>query len=473
MKFSDNLYEAREIFKDWMQYVNKNSELAAGVKLLQKINKAGYKAYLVGGCVRDITLGNQPNDIDMATNMPMEVLEKMFKTYDIGKSKDFGIVVVKEGGFSFEVAQFRNDGKYIDGRRPETVKITGSFEDDAGRRDFTVNAMGINAKGEIIDFFDGKKDIINKVLRTVGDPLKRFGEDYLRMMRLARFSSKLGFEIDPETKKAAKKLSPNILSLAPERIKDELMKSAAQSGEKFAEYIQILGDLKILRLILPEVMNLKWFRENLQHHPETRGEGGTVFSHVMAALKQSKTDDPIKNLAILLHDVGKGTTLSHEKGLPRYLRHARKSVELVNAIADRLKMSNKERDALIFGVGNHMKFHKILDMKPSKIAKLANDDNWDVLVAVGQADEFARGEAFMHAGEFEKIIDKAVEIKNKYGTKEVTKRMKLVDGNHVMTITGLKPGPKVGEIIKNTTTWIMDNDVKDQDIIDDYIRRLV
>jgi tRNA nucleotidyltransferase/poly(A) polymerase len=397
----------------------------------------------------------------------------MFKTYDIGKSKDFGIVVVKEGGFSFEVAQFRNDGKYMDGRRPETVKITGSFEDDAGRRDFTVNAMGINAKGEIIDFFDGKKDIINKVLRTVGDPLKRFGEDYLRMMRLARFSSKLGFEIDPETKKAAKKLSPNILSLAPERIKDELMKSAAQSGEKFAEYIQILGDLKILRLILPEVMNLKWFRENLQHHPETRGEGGTVFSHVMAALKQSKTDDPIKNLAILLHDVGKGTTLSHEKGLPRYLRHARKSVELVNAIADRLKMSNKERDALIFAVGNHMKFHKILDMKPSKIAKLANDDNWDVLVAVGQADEFARGEAFMHAGEFEKIIDKAVEIKNKYGTKEVTKRMKLVDGNHVMTITGLKPGPKVGEIIKNTTTWIMDNDVKDQDIIDDYIRRLV
>ena len=472
MKFTDHLYEAKEMFKDWIQYINKNPELAAGVKVLQKINKAGYKAYIVGGPVRDITLGNQPNDIDIATNMPMKELDKLFKTYDIGKSKDFGIVVAKEGGHSFEIAQFRADGKYIDGRRPESVKIQGSFEDDAGRRDFTINAMGINAKGEIIDYFDGKRDIVNKVLRTVGDPLKRFGEDYLRMMRLARFSSKLGFEIDPETKKAAKKLSPNILSLAPERIKDELLKSAAQSGEKFAEYIQILADLKILRLILPEVMNLKWFRENLQHHPETRGHGGTVFSHVMAALKQSKTADPIKNLAILLHDVGKGATLSHEKGLPRYLRHARKSVELVNAIADRLKMSNKERDALIFGVGNHMKFHKILDMKPSKIAKLANDDNWDVLVAVGQADEFARGDDFMHAGEFEKIIDKAVEIKNKYGTKEVVKRLKLVDGNHVMTITGLKPGPKVGEIIKNTTEWIMDNDVKDQDIIDDYIRRM-
>ena len=472
MSFTDHLYEAREMFKDWMQYVKKNSELAAGVKVLQKINKAGYKAYIVGGPVRDITLGKQPNDIDIATNMPMDKLAKMFKTFDIGKSKDFGIVVAKEGGHDFEIAQFRADGKYIDGRRPEAVTIKGSFEDDAGRRDFTINAMGINAKGEILDYFDGKRDIQNKVLRTVGDPLKRFGEDYLRIMRLARFSSKLGFDIDPETKKAAKKLSPNILSLSPERIKDELIKSASQSGEKFAEYIQILADLKILRLILPEVMNLKWFRENLQHHPETRGHGGTVYSHVMAALKQSKTADPIKNLAILLHDVGKGVSLSHEEGLPRYLRHARKSVDLVNDLANRLKMSTKEREALIFGVGNHMKFHNILKMKPSKIAKLANDDNWDVLVAVGKADEYSRGETFRHAGEFEKIVDRAVEIKNKYGTKEVEKRLKLVDGNHVMNITGLKPGPKVGEIIKNTTEWIMDNDVKDQDIIDDYIRRL-
>ena len=472
MSFTDHLYEAREMFKDWMQYVKKNSELAAGVKVLQKINKAGYKAYIVGGPVRDITLGKHPNDIDIATNMPMDKLAKMFKTFDIGKSKDFGIVVAKEGGHNFEIAQFRADGKYIDGRRPESVTIKGSFEDDAGRRDFTINAMGINAKGEILDYFDGKRDIQNKVLRTVGDPLKRFGEDYLRIMRLARFSSKLGFDIDPETKKAAKKLSPNILSLSPERIKDELIKSASQSGEKFAEYIQILADLKILRLILPEVMNLKWFRENLQHHTETRGHGGTVYSHVMAALKQSKTADPIKNLAILLHDVGKGVSLSHEEGLPRYLRHARKSVDLVNDLANRLKMSTKEREALIFGVGNHMKFHNILKMKPSKIAKLANDDNWDVLVAVGKADEYSRGETFRHAGEFEKIVDRAVEIKNKYGTKEVEKRLKLVDGNHVMNITGLKPGPKVGEIIKNTTEWIMDNDVKDKDIIDDYIRRL-
>lgn len=197
-----------------------------------------------------------------------------------------------------------------------------------------------------------------------------------------------------------------------------------------------------------------------------------VYTHTIEALKKSDSADPIKNLAILLHDIGKGVTLTHEKGLPRYLGHAKKSVELVNSIADRLKMSNKEKDALVFAVGNHMKFHKILDMRPAKVAKLVNDDNWDVLVAVGRADEFSRGEVFKHAGEFEKIVDKAIKIKDKYGTKEVGKRIKLVDGKHVMAITGMKPSPKLGEVIRKTTEWIMDNDISDPEKIDDYIKRI-
>jgi tRNA nucleotidyltransferase/poly(A) polymerase len=221
-------------------------------------------------------------------------------------------------------------------------------------------------------------------------------------------------------------------------------------------------------------MNLKWYRENLAHHPETRGHGGTVFSHVMAALKKSDTKDPLKNLAILLHDVGKGVTFAPQKthGTPTYYRHAEKSIKLVNDIADRLRLSNKERDAIVFAVGNHMKFHKILDMKPAKVAKLVSDDNWDVLLAVGKADEYSRGEAFKKAGEFEKIVDKALKIKEKYGTKEVGKRLKLVDGKHVMEITGMKPGKELGDVIRKTTEWIMNNDVSDKKKIDDYIRSI-
>lgn len=463
MKLKRYLNEAKEQFKEWEQYISANPELKAGVDVIKKINKAGYKAYIVGGPVRDITLGKQPKDIDIATNAPMDILAKMFKVYDIGKSKDFGIVTAKHGGFDFEIAQFRNDGKYLDGRRPEKVTITGSFEDDAGRRDFTVNAMAINAKGEIIDHFDGRKDIKDKILRTVGNPYKRFGEDYLRMLRLPRFAARLGFDIDPETKKAVQKLSPKILDMSAERIRDELMKAASQSGEKFARYIRILGELKLLRLILPEVMNLKWYKENLQHHPETRGEGGTVYAHVMKALETSDTKNPIKNLAILLHDVGKGVTLSHEKGLPRYLRHAKKSVELVNDLSDRLRMSKKEKNALLFAVGNHMKFHNILGMKASKIAKLVGDDNWDVLVAVGKADEYARGEAFMHKGEFEKIVDKAIKIKEKFGMKTVNKSFKIVDGNEVMKLTGMAPGKELGDLIRKVTEWAMDNGITDKE----------
>ena len=367
----------------------------------------------------------------------------------------------------YKIVEYENTG-----RRPTTIEIIGSFEKDAERRDFTINAMGINSKGEILDYFDGKKDIKNKVLKTVGNPAERFSEDYLRMMRAARFSAKLDLKIDPDTKKAIKKLSKNILDLPVERIKDELMKAASSSGDKFARYIEILDELKMLKLILPEVVNLKWFKENLHHHPETRGSGGTVFSHVMAALRAANVSDPIKNLSLLLHDVGKGVTFSQVNGLPKYLRHAKASVNLVNDIADRLKMSNKERDSLIFAVGNHMKFHDILGMRASKIADLVSNDNWDVLVSTARGDEFSRGEMFKYAGEFEKIIDKAVKIKEKFGMKTLQHKLKLVDGNVVMKLTGLPQGEKVGKIITKVTSWIMDNDIKDQEKINNYIIKL-
>ena len=136
-------------------------------------------------------------------------------------------------------------------------------------------------------------------------------------------------------------------------------------------------------------------------------------------------------------------------------------------------MGNKQRDALIFAVGNHMKFHNILDMRPGKIARMVSDDNWDVLVAVAYADEYSRGNTFKHAGEFEKIVDKAIKIKKKFGLKKVNNQIKLVDGNHVMDITGLPQGEKIGEIIRKTTEWMLDNDVDDQGKIDEYIRSLV
>jgi len=447
--------------------------LSSAVKVLQKIDKAGYKAWVVGGAVRDIILGDKIKDVDIATNCPLVILGKIWKLYDIGRSKEFGIVVVIEGGNTFEVAGLRKDGKYENGRRPETVSFDVTIEDDLGRRDITINSMAIDKDGNIIDKFSGRRDIKNKIIRTVGDPRERFGEDYLRMMRVPRFSSKLDFDIEKETEKYIQRMSINITKLTPERLKDELLKAASQSGDKFAKYIQVLDKLKLLRCILPEVLNLKYFKESPKFHPETIGKGGTVYSHTLEALKQIGADKPIEMLATLLHDIGKGVTLNYQEGLPRYLRHAEEGIKLVNNIADRLKMSNKEREALLFGVGQHMKFNDILKMKPSKIAKLVNDENWDVLLAVAQADEFSRGEVYMKRKEFEETVDKAIKIKEKYNTKEVEKRMKLVDGHHVMELLGITPGPRVGEVIRKVTDWILDNDIQDQEEIDQYIKSLV
>jgi tRNA nucleotidyltransferase/poly(A) polymerase len=465
MSFRGRLLTEAEQLERWKEYVDTVPILRSAVAVLQKISKKGYKAYITGGTVRDIILGLKPHDIDIATNMPIEQISSLYKTYDIGKSKDFGIVVVREGGYSYEVAQFREDGRYLDGRRPETVKVIGSFQKDAERRDFTINAMAVDMNGNIIDYFDGRKDIQNKVIRTVGNPLDRFGEDYLRMMRAARFSAKLGFDIEPETKKAAKTLATNIRDLAPERIKDEIWKAAAQSGDKFAKFLTELDDMGILELILPELTNLKGLEHNLEFHPE-----GHVWDHVLTALKANQVADPLVNLAILLHDVGKGVTFDKKPdGTPIYYGHAEEGVKLVNQIADRLRMSAKERETLLYAVSNHMKFHKIIGMKPSKIAKLVSDENWDVLVAVARADEFARGQKFMSDTDFESIVDTAVQIKKKWGAATMTKMMKIVDGNRVMELTGLSPGPAVGRIIKIVTDWAIDNNVTDQDEIDKYI----
>lgn len=476
MRLQQYINEAREQMKGWKMYLNRNPELKTAVKILSQIEKKGYKAYLVGGCVRDIILGLDPHDVDIATNMPLGELEDLYKTHDIGKSKTFGIVVVNVGGYSFEVANFRKDGKYQDGRRPDKITISASFEKDVERRDFTINAMGIDKDGNIIDYFDGRRDIQNKVLRTVGDPKERFSEDYLRMMRLGRFSAKLGMHIDKPTKKAAQRLSKNIQDLSPERIKEELFKAASLGGKKFARYLEILDELKLLRYILPEVLNLKYFKQPLTHHPEGKtGDtlSGSVWTHVMKALETSNTKDPIKNLAILLHDIGKGVTLSFKGGIPRYYRHAEEGVSLVQDIAKRLKMSNKEKEALLFATSNHMKFHDILKMRPGKIVNLVNNDNWDVLVAVAKADEFSRGETFMYHGEFEKIIDKCVDIKNKWGIKQVSKINKYVDGNKIMKLLNIPPGPMVGKIKSQVIEWILDNNVKDEERIDDYIRSLI
>lgn len=471
MRFNQFINESQDIKKQWQTYIKTDSMIKNAVDILDIIEKMGYAAYIVGGSVRDIILGHKPKDIDIATNCPVDKLESKFKTFDIGKSKDFGIVVVNRGGFHYEIANFRQDGKYTDGRRPDTVKVCGGFQDDAARRDFCINAMGIDKNGDILDYFDGVKDIKNKLIKTVGNPEERFSEDYLRMMRAVRFAGKLDFEIDPKTKDAIKKHKSQVVMLSPERIKDELFKMASGTGDKFAKTLQILDDVGILDIILPEVVDMKKFKETKDHHPEAYEQGeGSVYDHVISALKQNSIKDPITNLAILLHDIGKPSTHVFQKGKHTYYEHAEKAKDIIINIAKRLRMSNKEKDAILFAALNHMKLFKGSAMKPSKIMRLVNDDNWPLLKAVSFCDDSCRTGMFDKAT-FDKVINDMEAISKKWSDKTLNSVAKVVDGNTVIKLTGLRPGKEVGGIIKKVTEYAIDNDIKSDREIENLIMK--
>jgi len=261
------IVEFIENAEQWEKVQNKYPMIKSAVKIIINITNMGYKAYLVGGAIRDIVLGDEPHDVDICGNASLDEIRKMFDTYDLS-GEEFGIIGIKLDGHTYEYAQFRSDGKYADGRKPETIKIEMSFKEDAARRDFSINALAIDKDGNIIDYFDGQKDIKNKIIRAVGDPEKRFEEDHLRILRAARFAAKLGFTIDKDTKAAAKKLSSHITKLSPERIKDEIIKAASQEGSKFADYILQLDELGILEIILPEITKQKGYEHHIEHHPE-------------------------------------------------------------------------------------------------------------------------------------------------------------------------------------------------------------
>jgi tRNA nucleotidyltransferase/poly(A) polymerase len=289
------------------------------------------------------------------------------------------------------------------------------------------------------------------------------------MLRAVRFAGKLGFDIEPKTKDAIKKNKDKIKGMARERIKDELWKMASQSGDKFANTIQILDDVGILEIILPELMKLKDFKENPAFHPEAYEDGkGSPFDHVLKALRKNKLEDPLVNMAILFHDLGKGVTAKREGEYDRFFGHAKEAEALIRQISSRLRLSKKEKSAILFTAINHMKMHNALDMKPTKIMKLVQDDNWEILKAVSYCDDKCRTGLFDKA-RFKDVIDNMEKINKKWGSKTSDKVAKVIDGNRVMKLTGLRPSKAVGQIIAKVTEIAISNNIKSDKELDKLI----
>lgn len=332
----------------------------AAKRIVEKLRLHGYEAYFAGGWVRDFLLRRKPQDIDIATSaLPDEVLRIFPHATPIGAK--FGVVQVRTYGHTYDVATFRSEGPYLDGRHPSSVSFSGP-EQDAMRRDFTVNGLFYDpVELRVIDFVRGEADLHLKVLRTIGKPEERFGEDKLRMLRAVRFSCHLDFRIAEETFEAIRQLAPSILEVSWERIRDELLKILM--GPAPGRGLDLLNDSGLLQPILPEVAATRGVEQPAEFHPE-----GDVYVHTRNALDLMRDPSPVLALAVLLHDIGKPPTFGI-KGRIRFDGHVEVGAQMSEDVCKRLRMPNDVTERVVDLVRGHLRFMNIRQMRPGTLRR--------------------------------------------------------------------------------------------------------
>lgn len=338
--------------------------LKAAQKIAQTLQQAGHTCYFTGGCVRDSLLNTPPNDYDIATSATPKQVRKLFpKSDSIGAH--FGVILVRVHGLAFEVATFRTDGTYTDKRRPNSVTFS-SPQEDASRRDFTVNGLFQEPlTGEIIDFVNGSADIDQKIIRAIGNPVDRFQEDALRLMRAIRFATKLDFEIEPATWEAICENAHLLGHIAAERIQAELNQILLHKDR--ARGLDLMVQSGLIRHCIPEVLDLQGCEQPPQFHPE-----GDVYVHTKIMLNMLSGEPSLELcLAVLLHDIGKPSTYSYnpEEDRIRFSGHDQVGAEMAEVILKRLKYSNKTIEEVCAMVKNHMNFMNVRFMKTSKVKR--------------------------------------------------------------------------------------------------------
>jgi poly(A) polymerase len=321
----------------------------------------GHQAYWAGGCVRDLLLGREPKDYDVATDALTADIQSYFPRA-LAVGAQFGVVLVQEDETQVEVATFRLDHDYRDGRRPSSVSFTRSPEQDVQRRDFTINGLLFDPlEGRCLDFVEGRRDLDARLVSAIGSPAERFAEDKLRMLRAARFAARLDFAIESETLAAIRDHAPEILQIAPERIRDELNRILTEGRARRG--FEWLDETGLLEVILPEVARMKGVAQPPQFHPE-----GDVWTHTLLMLE--KLENPTVTLALgtLLHDVGKPPTYRVAERI-RFDGHVEAGVEIACGICERLRYSNKETEQVLALVANHMRFREVTRMRASTLKK--------------------------------------------------------------------------------------------------------
>jgi len=330
---------------------------AGALGIVRSLRGAGFESYWVGGCVRDIEMGRTPHDYDIVTNARPEQVTALFsEALQVGAR--FGVVVVPADGRRYEVATFRTEGPYLDGRRPSLVTFVDAAS-DVRRRDFTINGLLYDPlEGRTHDFVGGRADIAARVVRTIGNPEERFAEDRLRMLRAVRLAAELGFEIEPETFRAIGANAPMITSVSAERIRDELMRLLVSPGR--GEGLRRLEASGLLAAILPEVAAMVGVEQPPEFHPE-----GDVFVHTVLALEHLRDPHPVLALATLLHDVGKPPTQTHTDRI-RFNSHDEIGAVLAEEICRRLRLPSAETDRVAALIREHLRVKDLPKMRPAR-----------------------------------------------------------------------------------------------------------
>lgn len=415
-------------------------------QIIDTLQKAGFEAYAVGGCVRDCLLGRKPGDWDITTSaLPVEVKNLFRRTIDTGIKH--GTVTVMIGNTGYEITTYRLDGEYEDGRHPKEVTFTASLREDLRRRDFTINAMAYNDEEGLVDLFDGQKDLTDRMIRCVGGAEERFDEDALRMLRAVRFSAQLDFEIEDKTAEAVAKMAGNLKKVSEERIRAELVKILTSDHP---EKIRLAYRYGLTKIFLPE---LDLCMETPQNNPNHRY---TVGEHIIRSVANTEPDR-ILRLSMLFHDMGKPQLrTTDEEGCDHFHGHAEESARLADMIMKRLKFDNHTIDLVV----RYCRYHDVRIEPGKKYMRRAlnrmGEDLFPGFFAVQRADVLAQSD-FRRKEKLDWVaLNEADYMEIKAAGECISLKDLAVSGKDLIE-AGVKPGKEIGELLNEMLELVLEN----------------
>ena len=404
--------------------------------ICETLRSNGYQALLVGGCVRDLLLGREPADYDVTTDATPEQVMALFPE-SISVGAQFGVILIPRDGMKVEVATFRSDVGYSDGRHPDRVVYSKTPQEDVQRRDFTINGLLMrHDTGEVLDFVGGQDDLHAEIIQAIGAPDRRFTEDKLRMMRAVRFAARFGFEIEPETFRAIRRHVGEIHQVSPERLREELTKMLTEGAARIA--FELLDETWLLQQVLPEIGAMKGVEQPPQFHPE-----GDVWIHTLMMLEGLPKDaSPTLAWGVLLHDVGKPPTFQSavETGdRIRFNNHVQVGVRMAEATCKRLRFSNEDTEQILALVDNHMRFGAVEEMRASTLKKFVRLPHFEEHLALHRLDCLS-SHGNLDSYDF---VQRFLEVT----PPEQVRPDRLLTGDDLQNL-GFRPGPLFSQILQ-------------------------